>query len=116
MAKFLALIYGDEKTWAEASDEWNERNGERHRVFNLEAGSAVIAGHELESTNKAVSLRPDDDGEVASTDGPFVETKEVIGGFYVLEAASIDEAIKLASGIPEASTASSGVEVRPIRA
>ena len=114
MATFIALIYGDEQTWATAPDEWHQSNGERHRVFNAEAGAAVRGGHELAPASTAVSLRPDADGNAVATDGPFVETKEVIGGYYLLEAPDLEAAVKLASGIPEASTSSSGVEVRAI--
>lgn len=115
MAKYLVLIYGDEQKWAEASDEWNTANGQRHGAFVAAAGDAVIGGQELEPTAMATSLRPDSTGRPAVTDGPFVESKEAIGGYYVLEAPDLDEAIRLAGQIPEASTESCGVEIRPIK-
>jgi hypothetical protein len=116
MAKFLVLIYGDEQVWEEASasEGWREQNEAGHRAFNAAAGSAVLGGHELESTTKAVCLRAGDQGRPVVTDGPFVETKEVIGGYYVLEAADLDAAIALASRLPEVSAPTSGVEIRPI--
>jgi len=116
MAKFLVLIYGDEQVWEEASasGDWREQNEAGHRAFNAAAGSAVLGGHELESTTKAVSLRAGDGGRPVVTDGPFVETKEVIGGYYVLEAADLDAAVKLAGLLPEVSAPTSGVEIRPI--
>jgi hypothetical protein len=63
----------------------------------------------------ATSLRPGSGGRPAITDGPFLETKEVLGGFYVLDASDLDEAISLASELPEVSVDHSGVEIRPLR-
>jgi hypothetical protein len=116
MAKYLVLIWGDERRWAEASDEWQDENAARHKAFNAEAGAAVVGGNELEPTAAAVSLRPGDDGRVMATDGPFLETKEVIGGYYILDAPTLAAASDLAGRIPEASTPFSGVEIRPIKA
>lgn len=115
MAKYLVLIYGDEQNWAEASEQWHQDNAERHNAFIAEAGAAVIGGNELEPAAKATTLRPDSEGRPSTTDGPFLETKEVIGGYYLLEAADLDEAIRLARQIPEASTPFSGVEIRAVR-
>jgi hypothetical protein len=115
MAKYLVLIYGDEQTWLTAPPEWEQKNAESHRAFNLEAGRAVVGGDELEGTASAVSLRGNSTGGFTKTDGPFVETKEVIGGYYLLDAPDLDEAVRLAGRIPEASAPTSGVEIRPIK-
>jgi hypothetical protein len=115
MAKYLVLIYGDEQTWLDASPEWEEKNAAAHTRFNLDAGRAVVGGDELEGTAAAVSLRGNAAGGFSRTDGPFLETKEVIGGYYLLEAPDLEEAVRLAGGIPEASAPTSGVEVRPIK-
>jgi hypothetical protein len=115
MAKYLALIYGDAQTWADASDEWQAQNGAGHAAFNAAAGPAVLGGNELEPADRAVTLRPNSAGRPTPTDGPFLETKEVLGGYYLLEAADLNDAIRLASGIPEASAPTSAVEIRPIR-
>ncbi|MDP9116360.1 MAG: YciI family protein [Actinomycetota bacterium] len=112
MTKFLLLIYGDERTWAEASDDWQAHNAAGHVAFQAEAGPRVLAGGELQPAAQAVSLRPDDRGRPVATDGPFVETKEVIGGYYLVEADDLEAATALAARIPEASTPSSGVEIR----
>jgi hypothetical protein len=114
MAKYLALIFGDEQKWAAATPEWQQENSERHKTFNANAGAAIIGGDELEPAASAVTIRADAGGRVHNTDGPFLETKEVIGGYYLLEAADLAEAIELAAQIPEASTPFSGVEVRAI--
>jgi hypothetical protein len=115
MAKYLVLIYGDERKWAEAPDQWHQQNADRHRVFNAEAGTAVLGGNELEPTAQAISVRAGADGRPEATDGPFLETKEVIGGYYLLEAPDLSAAIELAGGIPEASTPFSGVEIRAVK-
>lgn len=114
MPKYLALIYGDEATWAAASPEWHRQNGERHAQFNADAGGAVLGGAELAPTTQAVTVRSTSGSGPKPTDGPFLETKEVVGGYYLLEAANMDEAIALASRIPEASAPTSGVEIRGI--
>lgn len=114
MAKYLVLIYGDEQTWAQASPQWHQQNGDRHGEFNARAGKAVIGGNELEPTPKAVSLRADSAGRLIATDGPFLDTKEVIGGYYLLEAADLEQAVALAGQIPEATAPVGGVEIRPV--
>ncbi|PZS17710.1 MAG: hypothetical protein DLM57_07875 [Pseudonocardiales bacterium] len=116
MAKYLILIYGDEQKWAQATPQWHQENGERHRLFIAGAGAAVIAGNELEPTAKAITLRSNSAGRPQSTDGPFLETKEVVGGYYLLEAGDMDQAVVLAAQIPEASAPFSGVEIRAIPA
>ncbi len=62
----------------------------------------------------ATTLRADSAGAVMTTDGPFLETKEALGGFYLLEADDLDEAIRLASQLPEVHAGHSGVEIRPV--
>ncbi len=112
MAKFVALIYGDQGRWDSAPPEWHEENGRHHAEFIRVAGEAVIGGHELESSQSARTIRRSPAGQQVVFDGPFTESKECIGGFYLLVAADMDEAVRLAQLLPEASTASSGVEVR----
>jgi hypothetical protein len=116
MAKYLVLICGDEQKWAETTPEWGQKNAEGHRAFAAAAGAAVIGGHELEPAAKAITVRADSTGRPKATDGPFIESKEVIGGYYLLEAADMDAAIALAGQIPEASAPFSGVEIRTILA
>src|SRR5882762_9687472 len=101
MAKFLILIYGDEQRWAAMSPAELTELGEGHRAFQAAAGPAVLGGHELEPIHMAVSLRADEQRRVTRTDGPFVDTKEGIGGYYLIEAADLDAAVALAEQLPE---------------
>jgi hypothetical protein len=71
----------------------------------------LIVGHPLSPSNNAVTVRVRD-GRMSATDGPFVETKEVLGGFLLVEARDMNEAIRIASGVPLAKLGS--IEVRPI--
>lgn len=112
MSRFLVLIYGDEQRWAAASEEWNEENGRRHRAFLDRAGKAVLAGGDVVPSTNAVSVYGDDP-EGTST-GPFVQADKGIGGFYLIEAADVDQAVELARQIPEASAEHSGVEIRQL--
>jgi hypothetical protein len=115
MAKYLILIYGDEKTWEGWSPEEQAANGAAHAAFRAKAGERVIGGHQLEGAATAASLRADAAGRPTPTDGPFLETKEILGGYYLLEASGLDEAVELAGLLREASAPSSGVEIRPVK-
>ena len=114
MAKYLVLIYGDEAVWEAAPPQWHEENGRAHGAFHAAAGAAVLGGGELAPSATATSLRGRASGGPKPTDGPFVESKEGIGGYYLLEAADDAAAVELARLIPEASAPTSGVEVRRV--
>ena len=116
MAKYLILIYGDEQQWDTMSAAEQQRIDDGHVAFVAKAGSGIIDGGALEPTTTATSLRGSSTGRPTVTDGPFLETKEVLGGFYLLEAADLDEAISLAAQLPEVAAGHSGVEIRPVRA
>jgi hypothetical protein len=113
MSKFLVLIYGDEQVWANAPTAWQEANTRAHGAFQAVAGAAIVTTNELEPAATAVSVRRGPAGPSA-TDGPFIDTKEVIGGYYVLEAPDLAEAVRLAGQLPEATAEHGGVEVRQI--
>jgi hypothetical protein len=112
VARYLVLIYEDEAEWDAGGPEVMAATLEGHRAFGAANGGAVVAGDALERTGTATSVRQDDRGEFVLTDGPFVETKEALGGYYLIEAADLDEALALAKQIP---APFGGVEVRPIR-
>src|SRR5688572_25146205 len=101
--KFLAMIYADETRWVDASQEVMAESMEAHNVFSEAAGKAgaLLGSEALEPTTAATTVRVRD-GERMLTDGPFVETKEQLGGYYVLECADLDEALNWAAQIPEA--------------
>ena len=108
MAKYLVLIYE-----REGSDDDPAVQAERakHWTFVESRKANIVAGEALQPTTTATSLRHDGSDAYAVTDGPFVETKEALGGFYLLEAADLDAAIALAREIP---APLGGLEIRPI--
>lgn len=116
MATYLLLIYGDESVWDAWTDEEAAANGEGHGAFRAAAGERVLGGHELARPGAAWTLRADGRGHVVATAGPFAETAEVLGGYYLLEAEDLDEAVRLAGLLREASAPHSCVEVRPVEA
>jgi hypothetical protein len=114
MAKYLLLIYGDEREWAGMSDQERQRLAQGHRDLVAAAGSAVLDTRELEPVSVATTLRADAAGRPTPTDGPFLETKEAVGGYYLIEAGDLDEVLGLAARLYEASAGHSGVEIRPV--
>ncbi|WP_439660229.1 YciI family protein [Lentzea sp. HUAS TT2] len=114
MAKYMILIYGDAAQWdAMTEEQWHAHN-EGHAAFAAKAGARVLDGRQLENTPMATSLRADAHGDVHTTDGPFLETKEGIGGYYLLEASDLDEVFELARLLPELNYTHSGLEIRPV--
>lgn len=105
--KYAILIYDNEANWVENEDltPWME-----YTQALMEAG-VLRGGEALEPTATATTVRLVN-GKVVATDGPFAETKEQLGGFYLIECANLDEAISWAGKIPSADRGS--VEVRPI--
>ncbi|HSU89333.1 MAG TPA: YciI family protein, partial [Terriglobia bacterium] len=93
------------------STGYQESELNEYRAFGKEFAAAIKGGHALQPTNTAATVRVRD-GKMLSTDGPFAETKEQLGGFYLIEARDRDEAIKIAAKIPGARFGS--IEVRPI--
>ena len=114
MAKYLVLIYGNERTWADLPEDWHAANAARHQELIASAGSAILGVNELEPTSHTVSVRADALGNHVVTKGPFQQSPETVGGYYLLEAPDLSEAIRLASLIPEATATHGGVEIRPI--
>ena len=111
MAQYLVLIYEDESGYANGgADIWAEV-GKEHTVFAENAGAAMAGGNALQPTATATSIRSDGNGDFIVTDAPFAETKEALGGYYLLEAPDLDAAIALAKQCP---ARFGGVEVRPI--
>ena len=111
--QFLALIYGDATRWDSFSADERDAVYARYRAFGDEAERAgvVRGGAELASTNDATTVRVRE-AETLVTDGPYAEVKEALGGYYVLECASMDEALGWAARIPGAEHGA--IEVRPV--
>jgi len=107
MAEHLILIYEREEEYAKASPEVFTEVMEAHNRFAEQYGANLRGGHALQDTHAATSVRND-----VVTDGPFVETKEVLGGYYLIEAKDLDEALEIAKHCP---ARFGGVEVRPIQ-
>jgi hypothetical protein len=111
--RYLLLIYGDEKAWDDAVPDAMGQMMQEYDGFTkwLSASGALVAAEALEPTNQATTVRVRDD-QTMTTDGPFAETKEQLGGFYLIEAANLDDAIEAAARIPGAKVGS--IEIRPI--
>jgi hypothetical protein len=111
--KYLLAIYNDESGWANATPEDVRQIMAAHGKFGEKAEKAgvMIGGEGLQPTSTATTVRVRD-GEVVTTDGPFAETREQLGGFYLVECADLDEAIGWAAQIPEAINGT--IEVRPL--
>jgi hypothetical protein len=111
--KYALLIYQDkafEAQWADPSEELREEIYGAFAEFGklLEQRGAMIEGNELGLSHTATTLRKRN-GDVAVTDGPFAEVAEQLGGYYVVEAADLDEALEYARALPN-----DVVEVRPV--
>ncbi len=109
MSQYMILIYEDEQSYATATPEVMGEIMAEHDRFSagVEAlGAKILGGEALHNTGTATALRG---GEV--TDGPFVETKEALGGFYLVDAPDLDTALAVARTVP---ARFGGVEVRPV--
>jgi hypothetical protein len=109
MAQYVVLIYENESDYANAAPEVYREVMDAHNRFAeqiTERGGKLAGGNALQGTDTATTIR----GDVV-TDGPFVETKEALGGFYLIEADDLDQAIKIAKMVP---ARFGGVEVRPV--
>jgi hypothetical protein len=114
--KYILLIHGDEAAYAAAGDEAIAAMYAAYGAFTDELAAAGKLGpaEELESSRTARTVRAAGDRTLI-TDGPYAELKEQLGGFYVIEAASIDEACAWAAKVPSVALGGT-VEVRPIAA
>jgi hypothetical protein len=111
--RYALLIYANEQGWADQTQEQADSQFQEYMAFTKDIVDRGIhkGGEALQQTSTATTVRVRD-GETLTTDGPFAETKEQLGGFYVLEAKDLDEAIELATRIPDVRSGS--IEIRPI--
>jgi hypothetical protein len=111
--KYLLLLAGDESSWENTSEDEAASEMAAYEKYDKEAtaAGALVAGEGLQPTSTATTMRIVG-GERVLTDGPFAETKEQIGGFYVLECKDLDEALDWAERCP--ASAHGSIEIRPV--
>jgi hypothetical protein len=111
MPTYAALIYGEDADWSAA--DYAEQTAE-YAAFGAEAASRIQGGAALQPTSTAttITVKGGKGGDLVTTDGPFAETKETLGGFYLLDAKDLDDAIERAAKSPGAWHGR--VEVRPV--
>jgi hypothetical protein len=111
--QYLLLIYDDEKVWEKMPATESQPMNAEYLKFtqDIKASGHFRGGDALQPVHTATTVRVRD-GKLSTTDGPFAETREQLGGYYMIEAANLDEAVKIAARIPSARIGS--IEVRPI--
>jgi hypothetical protein len=111
--QYLMLIYHDEGRWDALTEAEREKvyAGFRALREELQTGGKFIGGNQLQPTSTATTVRVRN-GKTGVTDGPFAETKEQLGGYFLVEAKDLDDALAIAARIPSAATGS--IEVRPV--
>ncbi|MCO7220398.1 YciI family protein [Klenkia sp. PcliD-1-E] len=116
MPQFLFMLYDDESRWADATERVLSQAWAGHDAFSAAVdaadGARILAGEGLTDAPTATTVRKD--GFTATpvvTDGPFAETKEALGGFYLVECRDLEQALELAGILP---VFSGGIEVRPV--
>ncbi|MEA2411325.1 MAG: hypothetical protein QOC77_1886 [Thermoleophilaceae bacterium] len=110
--KYMLLIYS-----GDAPDQWGnlpeeEQNAVLGEYFAISSAPGVTGGDQLQPASTATTVRVQD-GRTLTTDGPFAETKEELGGFYLMEADDLDSALEMAARIP-AARLGGAIEVRPV--
>ena len=111
--RYLCLIYDDEKKWETMPEQESGAIFGEYFAFTegIKQSGHHLGGEALQPTNTATTVRVRN-GKISTTDGPFAETKEQLGGYYLINAADLNEAIQIAAKIPSARFGS--IEVRPI--
>lgn len=109
--EYLLLIYEDERNWVNKTEAELEPAMDGHRRFLKEFAGMIKGGNALKPTSEAKTVRLRS-GKPLSIDGPFAETKEQLGGYYLVDATSLEDVIRAAAKLPEA--VSGSIEVRPI--
>ena len=111
--KYLCLIYADEAIWASLPKSEEEKTMAEYRAYgeSIKTSGHWLSGFRLHNVDSATTIRVRN-GKMSTTDGPFAETKEQLGGFYLIEAKDLNDAINVASRIP--GTRHGSIEVRPV--
>lgn len=110
--RYVCLVYFDpQKVFGEGADaDWVRRDSEAYNA-ELKASGHMVSNEALQLPDQAMTVQVRD-GKMSATDGPFMETKEMLAGFIVIEARDLNDAVRIAGGIPLAKLGS--VEVRPV--
>jgi len=111
--RYLLMIYVDPATYSDQTEEQGQAEMAEYFAFSnmLRESGSYVAAEALQPVETATTVRLRD-GRRLTTDGPFAETKEHLGGFYLVEAADLDQAIEYAAGIPDVRRGS--IEIRPV--
>ena len=111
--KYVCLIYDEQRKWEQMPKSEADAMMGEYGAFtqDIRRSGHYVAGEALQPVQTATTLRKRN-GKLSSTDGPFAETKEQLGGFYLIEAKDLDDAIEVASRIPSVQIGS--VEIRPV--
>jgi hypothetical protein len=111
--RYILLIYDAESQWASMSEQQRGQMFQEYMTFTegIKKSGHYVAGDPLQPTATSTTVRVRN-GKTASTDGPFAETREQLGGYYIVNASNLDEATGIAARIPSARIGS--IEIRPI--
>jgi hypothetical protein len=111
--KYLCLIYDNEQEWQKFPRDVQQKYMGEYRAFSesIVKTGQYVGGNQLQPTHTATVVRSRN-GKLSTTDGPYAETKEQLGGYYLINAKDLNDAIQVASRIPSARSGS--IEVRPI--
>ncbi|HEY6591698.1 MAG TPA: YciI family protein [Actinomycetota bacterium] len=111
--RYALLIYASEQDWAGQTEEESQAVNQEYMAFTKDIidRGLMKGGEALQPTSTATSVRVRN-GDTLTTDGPFAETKDQLGGFYLVDCKDLDEAVEVAAGIPDARRGT--IEVRPI--
>src|SRR5712691_9834064 len=103
--KYILLIYHDEQVWNRRTEAERQQTSSEYRqlIQQLQSSGRYLAGDQLQPTTTASSVRVRDSRQMV-TDGPFAETREQLGGFFMIDANDLDEATSIAGRIPSART------------
>lgn len=112
MPEYLLLIYENEASLEKVGEDAYSEILVGHRTFVNKHRAAIRDGRALQPASTATSIRKERSADFVVTDGAFAETKEALGGYYLIEAADLDEALRMAKDLP---ARFGGVEIRPIR-
>jgi hypothetical protein len=113
--QYMLLIYGDEQGWTDVPEDVQRDMYAKFFAYSdaLEKAGAFVAGSALAPSTSATVVRVAE-GETLTTDGPFAETKEQLGGYYLIDVETLDEALEWAARVPSAKVGQP-VEVRPLQ-